>query len=67
MTIHSIHDLGRRAIALYAANKDPLTASAAEILLQITQLPLNEPQENARALIDRQLQAYACLYPDPLM
>ncbi len=67
MTIHDVNELGRAAIKLHAVNKDPLTASAAEILLRADKLPLTQPQKNAAVLIRRQLQAYACLHTEPLV
>lgn len=64
--VEAIHDLGTQAIRLFALTKDPLTASAAAILLKTKKLPLNAPQQNALRLVEKQLQAYSTLYTDPL-
>lgn len=66
-TIKEVHALAAAGIRLYAINRDPLTASAVEILFQARKLPLTEPQRNAQVLLSRQLKAYEVLFTEPLM
>lgn len=66
-TIKEAHDLAAAGIRLYAINRDPLTASAVEVLFKARKLPLTEPQRNAQALLSRQMKAYEVLFTEPLM
>lgn len=63
--IREVNALGIEAIELYRVSGDPLTKSAAILLLQALKLPLNEPQEGAARLISKQLEAYRTLYITP--
>ncbi len=65
-SITDLHDLGTKGIKLYGINRDPLTAHAAAILLQVTKLPLTEPQQNAVLVLTRQVEAYAAVHVEPL-
>lgn len=59
------HALARKALDVYATNKDPLTASAIEQVFQIRSAKLTEPQATAAALLQRQVDAYVTLFTIP--
>lgn len=61
------HTLADRGLKLWAITKDPLTLSAAKILLQTNQPPTTEPETTAQALLQRQLAAYEVLFYDDLV
>lgn len=64
-TLADYHDLARAGLKLYRINNDPLTAHAAEILLQTTSVPLTRPQQNAALVLKNQVEAYRALFPLP--
>jgi len=66
-TLKDLHALAAWGIKLYALTKDPMTASAVEILFKTSSLPMTEPQKNAANLLTKQRDAYLVLFPDPLV
>ena len=67
MRVKDLHTLAERGLLLWRLTDDPLTLSAATILLKTTHAALNEPQTSARNLLLLQLRAYEVLYSKPLM
>lgn len=67
MVSHDYSSLGERALRLYLITKDPLTLSAAKILLAAEP---NKPHPDAVAravqLLEKQLAAYKALYTENL-
>ena len=59
--------LAENGLHLYAVTKDPLTFSAASLLLQVKSSRLTEPQQHATQLLERQLDAYRTIFPNPLV
>jgi hypothetical protein len=67
MRIPEIKSLAENGLHLYAVTKDPLTFSAASLLLQAQSPRLTEPQQHAVNLLRRQLEAYRTIFPNPLV
>lgn len=67
MRLQEIHDIADEGLKLYVVTRDPLTFSAAKLLLQTTSSVLNQPQTLALGLLQRQLEAYKVLYTTPLV
>lgn len=67
MRLHDIHELADKGLQIYTITRDPLTMSAAKILLQTTSSDLTAPQRSAVELLQRQVEAYSILYIDPLV
>lgn len=59
--------LAEKGLHLYAITKDPLTFSAAVLLLQVRGGRLTKPQRYAVQLLERQLDAYRTIFPNPLV
>ena len=67
MRLQELHDIADDGLKLYVVTRDPLTFSAAKLLLQATSSTLNPTQDMALGLLQRQLEAYKVLYTDPLV
>ena len=67
MRLQEINELGEKGLSVYMVTHDPLTFSAAKLLLRATTSSLDEPQRNAVDLLQRQCAAYAVLFTEPLV
>lgn len=67
MQLQELKSLAEKGLHLYAVTKDPLTFSAASVLLQAKGSRLTEPQRHAVQLLETQLEAYRTIFPNPLV
>jgi hypothetical protein len=65
--LQELNSLAEKGLHLFAVTKDPLTFSAASLLLQAKSARLTESQQNAVKLLTRQLEAYKTIFPNPLV
>lgn len=65
--IKDLHVLAEKGLLLWRITDDPLTLSAATLLLKATTSKLTPPQKAAYDLLLLQLHAYEVLYTRPLM
>lgn len=59
--------IAERGLLLWRLTDDPLTLSAAKILLRCRKLPFNKPEQISLEMLQRQLAAYEVLYSKQLM
>ena len=67
MQLQELKSLAEKGLHLYAVTKDPLTLSAASLLLQARSTRLTEPQRHAVKVLEKQLEAYKTIFPNPLV
>lgn len=67
MRIQEVMDVADKGILLYAITRDPLTLSAAKLLLRAKKAKLTEPEQTALQLLQRQLDAYHTIHTEPLV
>lgn len=67
MNLQEITVVAEKGLLLWRLTDDPMTLSAAKILLRCRKLPLNKPEQISLEMLQRQLAAYEVLYSKQLM
>lgn len=65
MRLQDIHDLAETGLRIWAVTKDPLTFSAAVLLLKQPTARLPPAAKTAYEMLIKQREAYQTLFPDP--
>lgn len=66
MRLQELHVLAEKGLHLHEITKDPLTFSAATTLLKAKSSKITQPEQIARDLLLRQMEAYKVLFTTPL-
>lgn len=67
MNLQEITGIAEKGLLLWRLTDDPLTLSAAKILLRCRKTSLTKPEQISLDMLQRQLAAYEVLYSKQLM